>query len=45
LDGRTGTTAAYEKRSTPLPAEAYCAKIEQAAKAADPTCAPDRCSD
>jgi hypothetical protein len=36
LDGRTGTTAEYEEAIDPGAREAYCAKIEQAAQAADP---------
>ncbi|WP_446218964.1 DinB family protein [Micromonospora sp. IBHARD004] len=45
LDGRTGTTAAYEEAIDAAAREAYCAKVEQAAKAADLACATDGCSD
>jgi Protein of unknown function (DUF664) len=36
LDGRTGTTAEYEQPIDVAAREAYCRKVEQAAKAADP---------
>jgi hypothetical protein len=45
LDGRTGTTAAYEEAIDAAAREAYCAKVEQAAKAADAAGTPDRCGD
>jgi hypothetical protein len=45
LDGRTGTTAEYEEAIDAAAREAYCSKVEEDAKAADPACAPDRCSD
>jgi hypothetical protein len=44
LDGRTGTTAEYEDAIDAAAREAYRARVEQAAKAADPADAPDRCS-
>ncbi|MBM0239379.1 DinB family protein [Micromonospora sp. ATA32] len=43
LDGRTGTTAEYEEAIDVAAREAYCGKVEQAARAADLVTAPDRC--
>ena len=37
LDGSTGTAAGYEEPIDTAAREAHCAKIEQAARAADPT--------
>lgn len=45
LDGRTGTMAAYEEAIDATARETYCARVEQAAKAAAPATAPDRRSD
>ena len=43
LDGRTGTTAEYEEAIDTAAREAYCAKVDQAARAAaDATGASDR---
>ena len=37
LDGRTGTTAEYEKAIDDAAREAHYTKVERAAKAADPS--------
>ena len=42
LNGRTGTTAQYEEAIDVAARDAYCAKVERAAEAADPASAPDR---
>jgi hypothetical protein len=42
LDGRTGTRAEYEEPNDVAAREAYCRKVEQAARAADAARTRDR---